>query len=161
MEAAGWHDQEGRHDLRHDRKDKLAQDLHAAGILAAYCTDRAGSGIVRFGQDGDGGAPDHSGAAVGPWVTAFLHHEDRADVLGKLETSGAQERHVFVHVAFKGAPFATWNYLAGPIDTLPASEPNLPPVVDQLWLWSGMASRDRPAQGIRWNGTSWATFPTQ
>jgi hypothetical protein len=159
MEAARWHGQEGRHDLSVHRKDKLAQDLVAAGIVATYCTDREGSGIVRFGQDGDGGSPDHSGATVGPWISEFLHHEDREDVLGKLAASGAAERHVFVHVAFKGAPFATWNYLAGPIERLPASEPNLPPVVDQVWIWSGLSAQDRPARGIRWTGSSWATFP--
>jgi hypothetical protein len=159
MEAAGWHEQEGRHDLRTAAGDRLAQDLVAAGVNAVYCTDRAGSGIVHLGQDGDGGPPDYSGATLGPWISEFLHHEDRADVLAKLEASGAAERHAFVHVAFKGAPFATWDYLAGPIDRLPANEPDLPLVVDQVWIWSGAARRDRAAHVVRWTGTALSTFP--
>jgi hypothetical protein len=159
MESAGWHEQEGRHDLPIDRKDRLAQDLHSAGVNAVYCIATAGSGTVQFGQDGDAGSADHLGATVGPWISEFLRHDERADVLSKLQASGAAERHVFVHVDFKGAPFATWNYLAGPIDSLPASEPDLPPGVDQVWIWSGMSTRDRAALGIRWTGTSWSAFP--
>ena len=159
METAGWHQTEGRHDLAMYGHDQLAQDLLATGVIAVYCTDKDGSGIVHLGQDGDGGAPDHTGATLVPWISAFLRHRDRADVLGKLQASGAGQRHVFVTVGFKGAPFATLNYLVGPIERLPTGEPDLPPVVDQVWIWSGLSASERRAKGVRWTGTSWATFP--
>lgn len=159
MEAAGWQETDGSNVLNQFKHDELTQDLLSEGVLAVYCTDSDGSGIVQFGQRGDGGAPDHAGATLVPWISAFLRHKDRKDVVDKLEASGAAERHVFVNVGFKGAPFATWNYLVGPIERLPVGAPDLPPEVDQVWIWSGFTAADRRAEGVRWTGTSWAKFP--
>lgn len=158
MESAGWQEHEGHDDLMAYLDDQLADSLLAAGVIAAYCIKKDGSGMVRFAQLGDGGSPDPDGSTVGPWISCFLRDDARADVLAKLEVSGAGERHVFVNVGFKGAPFATWNYLVGPIKILPSDVPALPPVIDQVWITTGLAAGDQRAQGVRWTGTSWVTF---
>lgn len=158
MESAGWQEHDGHDDLMAHRDDQLADSLLAAGVIAAYCTNKDGSGMVRFAQLGVGGSPDPNGSTVGPWISRFLRDDARADVLAKLEASGAGERHVFVNVGFKGAPFATWNYLVGPIEALPSDGPDLPSVVDQVWITTGLAAGDRRAQGVRWTGTSWVVF---
>jgi len=158
LEHAGWNLNSGHEVLRATDDDKLVEKLTAQGILAAYCTAELGSGTVRFAQHGQGGAPDHRGDSVPGWTSDFLRHPDRADVLAKLERSGAVERHVFVEVCFKGAPFAIWNYLVGPIEGLPAATPTLPAVVSQVWLTTGFSVGRRPPQGIRWDGGAWSTF---
>jgi hypothetical protein len=158
LELAGWHHHGGDELLQHRMDDPLAEDLAARGVVAVYCIAESGSGTVHLGLLPQTGSSDPSGMSVPPWVSEFLIRSNTSDVLKKLARSLAAERHVFVHVDLRGAPFALWNYLAGPIERTPVSAPSLPDVVDQVWLTTGYVARGRSPQGLRWDGESWTTF---
>lgn len=158
VEQAGWHRRGSGELLRWMGDDWLVQDLNCMGIVALYCTCEHGSGVVHLAQQGDGGAPDHAGASLPTWISEFLSRSEMSDVLRKLERSAAPQRHVYVDVGFKGAPFAVWNYLVGPIERVPVEVPSLPAVVDQVWLATRFTTPARSAQGVRWDGSSWSTF---
>ena len=100
-----------------------------------------------------GGVVDEEGHALGAWIGEFLRHPDRKDVLAKLARSGAAERHVFVPVAWGGAPSPVWSYLATELTRFPDEPPLLPEPVTAVWVTS-----THSPHGIRWDGTQWYRF---
>jgi hypothetical protein len=110
-----------------------------------------GTGRVSLGMTGYGGAVDPTGSEVPQWIGDFLRAEDRRDVLIKLASSNAEERHVFVGVSFGGAPWLVESYLGTESDIVPEATPDLPAPVDAVWI---MHSK----KGLRWDGTVWRFF---
>jgi hypothetical protein len=100
---------------------------------------------------GVGGAVDATGEALPRWLTGFLLARERADVLSKLEKSGAAKCHVFVPVSFGGVPWGVESYLGGPLEHLPPIAPVLPHPVTAAWITYGH-------NGLRWDGALWRRF---
>jgi hypothetical protein len=103
--------------------------------------------------EGVGGVVDSAGSALSQWIEEFLRDPKREDVLFKLRHSSAQERWVFVPVTFGGAPWSVESYLTGELESLPATEPNLPSPVTGLWLASTFGTH-----GVRWDSAGWRSF---
>ena len=80
----------------------------------------------------------------------------RKDNLGKLGSSGAGERHLFVLVpGLYRVPFAVNDLLIEPDAPLPTTAPVLPPEVTHVWAMSTWDSGD----GFRWSPDhGWARF---
>lgn len=110
-----------------------------------------GTGQVHLGMTGTGGAVDPHGSAVPGWIEVFLHAPNQRDVITKLERSGAASRHVFVGVSFAGVPWPVESYLGTRTDRVPATSPNLPPLLDAVWIMY-----DR--RGLHWDGSKWRLF---
>lgn len=110
-----------------------------------------GVGRIYLGMTGYGGAVDPTGREVPGWIGQFLRADDRRDVLVKLTTSGAEQRHVFVIVSFGGAPWLVESYLGTQTELLPQEPPDLPAPVDAVWILHG-------SKGLRWDGTGWRFF---
>jgi hypothetical protein len=136
--------------------EELFNELESLGITHAYCFRLQGTGEVHFGMPGIGGAVDTRGTTVPEWVSEFLLSPQRGDVLDKLDKSGATECHVFILVAFRGAPWSVESYLSRNIEHLPVTEPNLPLPVTGVWIASEFGT-----QGIRWDSAGWQLFQTQ
>jgi len=157
LEGQGIQDVSVDHLLkRHD--EELFNELESLGITRSYCFRSQGTGEVYLGTPGIGGAVDAQGGAVPEWVGEFLLSPQRADVLEKLNNSGAAECHVFVFVlvGFGGAPWSVESYLFGNLEHLPVAEPNLPLPVTGVWIAS-----QHGTQGIRWDGAGWRLFKTR
>lgn len=102
------------------------------------------------------------GAAGDPasaWIGDFLHEAARADVLSKLQRSGAAQRHAFVIVpTFSTVPPEVTDLLwSGESGSVPVAAPSLPPQVTHVWL----APTWNIGSGLRWTpGEGWTRFPT-
>lgn len=100
---------------------------------------------------------DSTGSAVPVWVRDFLLDPRQRDVLGKLERSGARERHAFILVpSFSTAPFRVVDMLwQDDRYAVPIAQPHLPEQVTHVWLmtfWS-------VGSGLRWSPDSgWERF---
>ncbi|HEU0013092.1 MAG TPA: hypothetical protein VFQ45_05385 [Longimicrobium sp.] len=129
----------------------LAASIERLRIESAHCFRTRGQGLVHLSLTGIGGAVDREGTALPAWIEEFLRAPERADVLSKLESSGAKECHVFVSVAVGGAAWEVESYLGREIETLPASPPDLPPPVSAVWIAYG-------ENGVRWDGAGWRQF---
>jgi hypothetical protein len=70
--------------------------------------------------------------------------------------SGATERHVFVLVAFGGAPFSVEYYLAGELEPVPVQAPQLPSPVTAVWIMSFIGQ-----YGLFWDGVAWQRVSTE
>jgi hypothetical protein len=122
-------------------------------------TDR---GSIQFTMEGAGGAVDSEGTSVPSWVGDFLRHPERADVLRKLDASGAPLRDVFVGVTLTGAPWSVVSYLTRISRRelcLPVEAPELPPEVTGVWLAATLSFAE--ALGVRWEHGSWHVFRTR
>ena len=128
---------------------RLLTDL---GVRWLSCYDHGGNGRVFFSMEGVGGAVDSLGALLPSWIDLFLRHPTHDDVLCKLSSSGAPERHVFIAVHLGGAPFAVESYLSR-CHVLPSQPPDLPPPVTGVWVVGGQL-----AAGVRWTGSAWKLF---
>ena len=124
---------------RHDRK--MFDKFENLGIEHVSCYRKEGTGKISFvmsGVDGAGGVQDD---LVSVWIGNFLRDAARRDVIDKLQRSGASECHVFIPVAFKGAPSPVLLYLTGRLDTLPNQNPNLPSPIKQVWIISEFSQK--------------------
>lgn len=83
---------------------ELFRKFDSLNITHALCYSQQGSGKVHLTMPGNGGAVDDRGRALPGWVGEFLRDPLRQDVLGKLQRSGAPERHAFLIVTLMGAP---------------------------------------------------------
>jgi hypothetical protein len=155
LEDQGIHNVRVNHLLKR-HNEELFNKLESLGITRAYCFRLQGTGEVHLGMSGIHGSVDAQGGAVPKWVGEFLRSPQRADVLAKLDNSGAAERHVFVLVEFGGAPWEVQSYLSGNLQHLPAAEPNLPFPVTGVWIASLLST-----QGIRWDRAGWRLFKTR
>ncbi len=136
-----WHD------------SRLLQELESLGIRHVSCFRMPGTGLVHMTPEGVGGFVDSAGSALPQWIEEFLRDPKREDVLFKLRHTSAQERWVFVPVTFDGAPWSVESYLTGELESLPATEPNLPSPVTGLWLASTFGTH-----GVRWDSAGWRSF---
>jgi hypothetical protein len=154
LEAAGIHH---LNELwPHRDHSELIDDLERVGITSAHRVERSDpTGKVTLMLPGIGGAVDDDGTQIPQWISEFLNDNKQADVLHKLDISGASECHVFVPVGFSGAPFAVESYFSGDLENLPRDIPALPSPVDCVWL-CGMGNK-----GIWWNGSEWKFFRTR
>lgn len=144
-------------DYRLERHDaELFGKLDSLKITHASCYRQQGTGKIHLGMPGTGGAVDEHGRALPGWIGDFLRDPTRRDVLGKLQRSGAPERHAFVMVSFTGAPWAVESYLAGKLEHVPSQTPDLPPPVTGAWIVSGMGHK-----GVCWDGNRWRVFDTR
>lgn len=131
----------------------LSGRLDSLKITHASCYSRQGTGKVHLTMPGTGGAVDEQGSALPAWVGEFLRDPARRDVLGKLQRSGAAERHAFLIATLTGTPWPVESYLMGNLDHVPSQVPDLPAPVTGVWVVSGMGRR-----GVRWAGTTWKLF---
>lgn len=113
-----------------------------------------GTGTVRFGMTGIGGAVDTHGEAIPGWIEEFLRAPARKDVIDKLERSSAVQRHVFVGVDLGGVPWPVESYLGDRTDHLPERSPVLPPPIDAVWIMYG-------ERGLHWDGQEWRFFDSR
>jgi hypothetical protein len=140
--------------------DWLEPLIERLGITSAYQggTSRAGSIYLTLElvPERAGGQVPSNGDAVADWCGEFLREPKQADVLDKLRSSGAPERHAFVFVP--GLTPAPWPVpyllMADPVP-LPAIAPDLPSDVTHAWVastWSTMT-------GLRWSpDVGWRHF---
>lgn len=132
---------------------ELFRKFDSLNITHALCYSQQGSGKVHLTMPGTGGAVDEHGRSLPGWVGEFLRDPSRQDVLGKLQRSGAPERHAFLIVTLMGAPWEVESYLTGGLDHLPSEAPDLPPPVTGIWIIPGAGGK-----GIRWDGNVWQVF---
>jgi hypothetical protein len=135
----------------------LFQELESLGITDALCYRLPGSGKIHLTTQGQGGVVDQQGNSVPAWIGTFLRDPAQKDVLSKLEQSRATDCHVFVIVAFGGAPWSVESYLTGGLVHVPNQVPNLPPPVTGVWIVSSWSR----GKGIRWDGITWQAFHTR
>jgi hypothetical protein len=128
----------------------LFNELESVGITHAHCYRVHGSGKVHLSLPGTGGAVDKKGSEVPSWLGDFLRDPARADVLSKLERSGASSRHAFVIATLSGVPWPVGYYLMGELDVVPSEAPELPPSVTAAW-----AVPDFGQKGLYWDGSCW------
>jgi hypothetical protein len=115
----------------------------------AYAID--GTGKVTVSVPGAGGAVDECGSSVAPWLGRFLRDPGQADVLQKLERSGAPDRQVFVFATRRGVPWPVESYLfRGTLLHVPPEAPDLPGSVTAVWVLPTFG-RD----GLYWDGMHW------
>src|SRR5688500_3859844 len=127
----------------------LYDRLSALLIESTCCYQSDGSGRVYLGMPSIGGSVDNSGSAIPSWLSEFLTHTDRSDVILKLRNSRAPECHVFVPVSFGAVPWAVESYLGTCPRSVPSDPPYLPYPVNQVWItYSGRC--------IRWDGVCWS-----
>jgi len=129
----------------------IFEALDALQIESIARYSESGTGEVRLGMTGTGGAVDTQGRAVPGWIEEFLRAPRQKDVIAKLERSGGVQRHVFVGVSFMGVPWPVESYLGTRTDHLPETSPALPLPVDAVWIMYG-------ARGLHWDGINWRFF---
>lgn len=96
-----------------------------------------------------------SGATLVAWIGDYLRLPTTRDVLGKLEASGADERHAFVFVpGFSTAPLPVEMLLMGSEPGVPVDPPDLPDPVTHIWV----ASTWNSPVGLRWGPEGWRHF---
>lgn len=137
---------------------RVAADL---GISSASQsgTEFPGSIYMTFAmspqEERDGDISDQ-GEPLATWLSEFLRKRQQADVLHKLASSGADQRHAFIFLpGFNTAPWAV-NYLLIQQDPpVPIIGPNLPDPVTHVWAVSTWNS----GVGLRWSPRlGWLTF---
>jgi hypothetical protein len=125
-------------------------ELESLGIAHAHCYRVQGSGKVHLSLPGTGGAVDKKGSEVPKWLGDFLRARARADVLSKLERSGASVRHACVIANLAGVPWSVGYYFMGELDVVPGESPKLPPPVNAAWVVPDFGQK-----GLYWDGTCW------
>lgn len=134
----------------------LCQEMDNLGITHASCYEMPGIGRVYLTMPGAGGFVDDKGAKLSEWLGDFLRGSRQADVLSKLQRSGAKNCHAVVIAAFVGVPWEVESYLTGSFDEVPVDPPNLPIPVTEAWIVSGFG-----AKGLHWNGNAWSIVTTR
>jgi hypothetical protein len=136
--------------LKRERPD-IFERLSELLIESTSCFRPDGSGDVHLGMPSIGGRVDSTGSAVPAWLSEFLGHPNRSDVLSKLKNSRASECHVFIPVSFNAVPWAVESYLGEFSRSVPVDPPVLPEPVTQVWIAYG-------GRCLRWNGVIWSDF---
>ncbi|MFK5584155.1 hypothetical protein [Serinicoccus sp. LYQ131] len=146
---------------RHEGPKSLEGRARALGIVSGNqsSTDFPGSIYLTIEQSPErtGGVVDSTGSAVPRWVRDFLLDPHQSDVLGKLERSGASERHAFILVpGFSIAPFGVVDMLwRDDRSAVPTTRPHLPEPVTHVWLMAFWTV----GSGLRWSPDSgWERF---
>jgi hypothetical protein len=124
--------------------------VHASRYSADY------SGKVYLTMPGTGGGVDDKGTQLPKWLGDFLRNPDQADVLSKLQRSGATNRHAFVIASFQGVPWSVESYLTGSLTSIPSDPPDLPSPVTEVWIVAGFGDK-----GLHWNGNTWRSVATR
>lgn len=132
--------------------DHLISQLEELGIERAHAFDRVGEPEIVLLPDGIGGFVDETGGKVPEWISDFLRHDSKQDVLFKLEKAlSIDSREVFIECDMYGAPWHVVDYLTGSMTRAPQNTPDLPEPITGVWLGYGF-------RGIRWDGHEWAIF---
>lgn len=123
------------------RMHERLRSLHISSCLACPPTAAHPPGFYVY--------PEATGAWVGDgeeirlFCQEFLSHPDQSDVLDKLATSGADERHAVV-IATDGQ---LGLHTAVDMGLTPSQAPDLDRCIDWLWV---IASQNLPARGCYW-----------
>jgi hypothetical protein len=143
-------------DLRLRRfEPSLHSQMVALGIKWTHRIRFQGQGKVHLTMEGRGGFVDETGAALAQWFGEFLRESAQADVLFKLQRSGAPSRHVFITEALNGAPWPVESYLFEP-ESAPRGIPILPFPITAAWVVPTHGSR-----GVYWDGCEWQLVATR
>ncbi|MCA1713290.1 MAG: hypothetical protein LC789_17275 [Actinobacteria bacterium] len=140
--------------------DPLVQELHGLGALSGSrsATDHPGVIYLSIQQPHErtGGVVADTGDALAAWAGDFLQDPQQADVLAKLDRSGAAERHAFIILpGFTTAPFTVTDLLWREAGPLPSAPPVLPPEVTHIWLVASWNT----GRGVRWSPDGgWRSF---
>lgn len=121
---------------------------------SCYCVE--GTGKIYLTMPGAGGAVDDKGTNLPKWLGDFLRDSPQADVLLKLQRSGAKSRHAFVIAGFVGVPWDVESYLTGSLDEVPKDPADLPTPVTEAWIVSAFGGK-----GLHWNGNAWRVIETR
>lgn len=130
------------------------------GVAAAFqsATSFPGSVYMTFDMPAErsGGFISGTQGQLATWVSAFLRDARCSDVLDKLASANADERHAFIFLpGFNIAPFAVNDLLLRSEPALPTTAPNLPGRLTHVWIASTWSS----GVGMRWApGGGWLTF---
>lgn len=130
------------------------------GVVAAFQSETSfpGSVYMTFDMPTDraGGFIGGTQHQLAAWVSAFLRDPRCSDVLHKLASANAAERHAFIILpGFNTAPFAVNDLLLRSEPALPTTPPSLPGPLTHLWIASTWSS----GVGMRWTPRGgWLTF---
>jgi hypothetical protein len=155
LEARGIPNIRCDHWLQHS-DSVLYDEMSILGITRVSCYQIPGTGKVYFTMPGAGGFVDHNGTKVPKWLADFLRDSRHADVLSKLQRSGAKSCHAFVIASFVGVPWEVESYLTGSLNKVPQAPANLPKPITGAWLVSGFGTK-----GLHWNGNAWRIVTTR
>jgi hypothetical protein len=133
----------------------LFNEFESLKVTRASCYCRHGSGKVHLSMPGTGGAVDYEGNQIPKWLADFLGDRSRADVLSKLQESGANARHVFVIATLGGTPWPVESYLMGELDQIPSKSPELPAPITAAWV-----AMQSGRKGLYWDGSTWRVVET-
>lgn len=131
---------------------ELFTTLESLRIVCLSKFRETGTGDIHLHCEGISGPVDGSGEDLAHWIENFLMQNDKADVIKKLRNSNAKERHVFIPIAFNGAPMNVEYYFIQDERPIPNLTPNLPNPVTGVWIL-GMHGK-----GIRYTNGKWSLF---
>lgn len=138
---------------RQEAPESIEGRARALGIVSGNQSGTAFPGSIYFTieepSERTSGVVDSTGGAVPGWVHGFLLDPHQKDVLGKLERSGASERHVVILVpSLTTAPFGVVDMLwKDEDDVVPKASPDLPYQVTHVWLMAFWTV----GSGLRWS----------
>ena len=134
----------------------ILDEMDSFGIVHASRYPADYSGKVYLTMPGTGGGVDDKGTGLPKWLGDFLRNPDQADVLSKLQRSGATDCHAFVIASFQGVPWNVESYLTGSLTTVPSDPPDLPSPITEAWVVGGFGDR-----GLHWNSKAWRFVATR
>lgn len=139
-------ERQGVRDLR-DAPTSARERARRLGVGHAHQggTDFPGSIYitVELPTERSGGMAPTTGDPLATWLGEYLHGDDQADVLRKLEASGTGERHAVVFVpSFPVATFPVIDLLMREGSPLPLRDPDLPKEISHVWAFSSWSSGD-------------------
>jgi hypothetical protein len=134
----------------------ILDEMDSIGIVHASRYSADYSGKVYLTMPGTGGGVDDKGTGLPKWLGDFLRNPDQADVLSKLQRSGATDCHAFVIASFQGVPWNVESYLTGSLTTVPSDPPDLPSPITEAWVVGGFGDK-----GLHWNGNAWRFVATR
>jgi len=134
----------------------ILEEMDSIGITHASRYSAEYSGKVYLTMPGTGGGVDDKGTNLPKWLGDFLRNPDQADVLSKLQRSGATDCHAFVIASFQGVPWNVESYLTGSLTTIPSDPPDLPSPITEAWVVAGFGNK-----GLHWNGNAWRIVATR
>lgn len=151
----------GIHGISHDHfvaptDQGILDEMDSIGIVHASRYPADYSGRVYLTMPGTGGCVDDKGTELPKWLEDFTRNPDQADVLSKLQKSGATNCHVFVFATFQGVPWTVEAYLTGSLTDIPDNPPNLPSPLTEAWVVAGFGDK-----GLHWNGNAWRIVATR
>lgn len=145
-----------RHHWLSPDDELILDEMESIGIVHASLYSADYSGKVYLTMPGTGGGVDDKGTNFPKWLGDFLRNPDQADVLSKLQRSGAPDCHAFVIASFQGVPWNVESYLTGSLTTVPSDPPDLPSPITEEWVVGGFGDK-----GLYWNGNAWCFVATR